>query len=148
VIKEPYFHEPQPHEELESSINHIFQYLEEIQDLWTTSIGKKLLKPKIEEAKEEDMQHCPNEEIDQDHYDYIEHWFKTSTPTRHHSLLHTFLASYNLQLLVSHAHVHCKFYMLNLSMNVSRSVHGFTGSSLSLGGGHIFSSIVGKLVNK
>ena len=96
VIEEPNFHETQPYEELESSNNHVFQYLEETEDLWTTSIGEKPLKLEIEEANEEDMQHCPNEEMNQDHYDYIEHWFQTSTPARHHSFLQTLLASYNL----------------------------------------------------
>jgi len=119
VIAEPDFYDPQPHEELESSNNHVFQSLGETEDLWATSVGEKLLNLEIGEAKEEDMQHCPNEEMDQDRYDYIKHWFQTSNPARHHSLLHTFLASYNLQLLVLHAHVHCKIYMLNLSMNIS-----------------------------
>jgi len=118
VIEELDFHEPQPPEELKSYNNHIFQSLEETEDLWTKSIGEKTLKLEIKEANKEEMQHCPNEEMNQDHYDYIKHWFQTSTPARHHYFLHTLLESYNLQLLFSHAHVHCKFYMLNLSMNV------------------------------
>ena len=69
------------------------------------------------EAKEEDMQHYVEMELE--YHDYIEHWFQTTTPARHHSLLQKFLVLYHLQLLVFHAHIHFQVYMLNLSMNIS-----------------------------
>ena len=69
------------------------------------------------EAKEEDMQHYV--EIELEYHDYIENWFQTSTLARHHSLLQKFLVLYHLQLLVFHAHIHFQVYMLNLSMNIS-----------------------------
>ena len=69
------------------------------------------------EAKEEDMQHY--EEMELECHDYIEYWFQTTTLARHHYLLKKFLVLYHLQVLVFHAHIHFQVYMLNLSMNIS-----------------------------
>lgn len=40
------------------------------------------------EAKEEDTHHYIEMELE--YHDYIEHWFQTTTPTGHHSLLQKF----------------------------------------------------------
>lgn len=67
----------------------------------------------------EDFQSGPNEEVDQDRHDYIEHWFHITINSRHHSLLLLQLfVSNHLNLLVFHAFVHIKVYISNLSMNV------------------------------
>lgn len=97
VIKESEFHE-----EPTSSINHLCQSMEETKDSWTISIGEKSLEPEIEEHSpclstnlvciletnhpQEDnqvnhgmiMEHFQSgthEEVNQEHHDYIEHWF-------------------------------------------------------------------------
>ena len=67
---------------------------------------------------EEDVQHDSNEEMDQEHYDYIEHWYQITTQSKHHSPLQKNLESYHLQLLFFHALVHSKVYISNLSMNI------------------------------
>ena len=69
------------------------------------------------EAKEEDMQHYVEMELE--YHDYIEHWFQTTTPVRHHSLLQKFLVLYHFQLLLFHVQIHFQVYMLNMSMNIS-----------------------------
>ena len=60
------------------------------------------------EAKEEDMQHYVKMELE--YCDYIEHWFQTNTPVRHHFLLQKLLVLYHLQLLIFHAHIHFQVY--------------------------------------
>lgn len=67
---------------------------------------------------EEDVHHCTNEEMDQEHGDCIERWFQAIITSKHHYLLQQLLVSYHFKLLVFDAHVHIKDYISNLSMNV------------------------------
>lgn len=70
------------------------------------------------DMEEEDVQHGPNQEMNQDHHVYMEHWFRTMTKAGQHSPLLKLLLSYHLHLLAFHAHAHFQVYMLNLSMNI------------------------------
>lgn len=97
VIKEPEFHE-----EPKASTDNLFQSMEETKHSWTISTGEKSLEPKIEERSTclstnlvciletnhpqednqvnhgmilEDFQSGTNEEVNQEHHNYIEHWF-------------------------------------------------------------------------
>ena len=131
VIKEPEFHE-----EPKASTDHLCQSMEETEESCTTYDGERPLEPEIEELLpclstnpvcinhsylcgmiEENGQHCLNEEVDQEHHSYIESWFTTIFEPHHSFLLHL-LASNHLHLLVFHALMNIKAYMLNLGMNV------------------------------
>ena len=131
VIKEPEFHE-----EPKASTDHLCQSTEETEDSCTTYDGERPLEPEIEEflpclsidpicinhsdlcgMTKEDGQHCLNEEVDQEHHSYIESSFTTIFEPHHSFLLHL-LVSNHLQLLVFHALINIKAYILNLSMNV------------------------------
>jgi hypothetical protein len=95
VIKEPEFHE-----EPKASTDHLCQSMEETQESWTISTGKKSLESKTEECSTclstnlvciqktnhpqedkqanhgmiiEDFQSGTHEEVNQEHHDYIEH---------------------------------------------------------------------------
>jgi hypothetical protein len=124
------------HEEPKASTDHLFQSMEEIEDSCTTYDGERPLEPEIEELlpclstnpicinhsdlcgiTKEDGQHCLNEEVHQEHYSYIECWFTIIFEPHHYFLLHL-LVSNHLQLLVFHALMNIKAYMLNLGMNV------------------------------
>ena len=129
---------------LQASTYHLFRTIDQAKESQTIFEREKSLAPKNEEfiaclsvapictqetahpkednlhgMAEEDMQQDPNEEMDQDHYDYIEHWYQTATQERHNSPLQKILVSYHLQLLVFHAHVPIKVYISTMSMNVS-----------------------------
>ena len=115
--------------------------MEETKDSWTISTGEKSLEPKTKEHSiclsitftsiskttyselhgmaKEDVHHYLNEERDQDHHDYIEHWFQKIITSRHCSLLPQPFVSHHLQQLVIHTSVYLKVYFSNLSMNVS-----------------------------
>ena len=71
---------------------------------------------------EEDVQCCPNKEMDPKYQDYIERWFQSIFTSKHYSLLQKLFVSYHLQLLVLHALVYCKIFISNLSMNVCVSL--------------------------
>lgn len=70
------------------------------------------------DMEEEDEQHGPNQEMDQEYHDHIEHWFRTMTKAREYSSLLKLLLSYQVHWLVLHAHVHFQVCMINLSMNI------------------------------
>jgi hypothetical protein len=142
-IEEPKFHEPHPREDLEALCNHPFQPIEETKESWTTSDGETPLEPEIEEFLiclsedplctnetshskkydlhgmiEGDMQIVLNEEVNQEHHDFIEHWFQTMTRLNHHSLLRQLFTSYHLNQLVPHVRVLIKVYCSNLNVSI------------------------------
>ena len=103
---------PHPQEDLEVSFDSLFQSIEETEESWTTFNGEPPLEPEIEEfsiclsedptcndetcyskeddlpgMREGDMQSGLIEEVNQEHQDYIEHWFQMTTRLKHHSLL-------------------------------------------------------------
>ena len=63
------------------------------------------------------MQSGLNEEVNQEHQDYIEHWFHMTTRLNHHSLLQQLSTSSSKQLILRIL-VYIKDYLSNLSMNV------------------------------
>jgi hypothetical protein len=63
------------------------------------------------------MQSGLNEEVNQEHHDYIEHWFQMTTRLNHHSLLQQLFTSSSKQLVL-HTLVYIKAYLSNPSMNV------------------------------
>jgi hypothetical protein len=110
--------------------------MEETEDSCTTYDGERRLEHEIEEflpclstdpvcinhsdlcgMTEEDGKHCINEEVDQEHHSYIESWFTTIFKPHHSLLLHLWVSN-QLQLLVFHALIKIKAYILNLGMNV------------------------------
>jgi hypothetical protein len=139
VIEKQDFHKLHPQEDLEASFDHPFQPVEETEESFN---GEKLLEPEIEEfltcispdpvciqetnhPKEDDlhgmiegdMQSGLNEEVNQEHQDYIEHWFQTTTRLKHHSLLQQLSTSSSKQLVLRIL-VYIKDYLSNPSMNV------------------------------
>jgi hypothetical protein len=47
------------------------------------------------ELTEEEIQSGPNEEANQGHHDYIEHWFQMTIRLKYHSLLQQPFTSYH-----------------------------------------------------
>ena len=118
---------PHPQEDLEVSFDSFFQSIKETEESWTTFDGEPPLEPDIEEfficlsedptftdetrySKEDDlpsmtegdMQSGLNEEVNQEHQDYIEHWFQMTTRLKHHSLLQQLSTSSSLKQMVLH----------------------------------------------
>jgi hypothetical protein len=141
VIVEQEFHEPHPQEE--ALCNHPFQLARETKESWITVNGETPLEPEIEEfliclseeplctnetshLKEDDlqgmiegdMQSGLNEEVNQEHHDFIEHWFQTTTKLNHHSLLRQLFTYYHSSQLVPHVRVLIKVYCSNLNVSI------------------------------
>lgn len=113
----------------------------EIDDRCTKSNGEHSAEPEIEEISpclatsfvcipetdypsfsgmtEEDIQSGPNEETSEYHQDYIKHWFEVTIQSKYHSHLQLIFTSSLSKLLIVHAHVPSKVYMLNLGMIIS-----------------------------
>ena len=67
---------------------------------------------------EEYIQSGPNEEVNQEHYDYIELWFQKIIGTKRPCLLQQLFPSYLSKQLVSHTLVYFKEYFSNVSMSM------------------------------
>jgi hypothetical protein len=136
VIDNKNFHETH----LEGLFNHPCQFTEEIRKPWTTSNGEKTTEPKtkefppcpssdplcIQEVNQEDMYGLveegihsgQNEEENQVHCEYIEHWFHTTIRLKHQSLLQKLSTSYHSKQLEYHALVYIKEHFSNMSLNI------------------------------
>jgi hypothetical protein len=66
---------------------------------------------------EGDMQSGRNEEVNQEHHDYIEHWFQNTTILNHHTLLQQLFTS-SPKKLVLRTLLYIKSYLSNPSINV------------------------------
>jgi len=67
---------------------------------------------------EGDMQSGLNEEVNQEHHDFIEHWFHTTTRLNHHSLLRQLFRYYHSIHLVPHVKVLTKVYFSNMNVSI------------------------------
>ena len=125
---------------LEVSLDSSFLSTKEIEKSCTKPDGEHLAEPEIEELSpcpttslicisktnypsvprmtEEEIQSGSNEEMGQYHQDYIKHWFQITIQSKYHSHLQVLFVSHLSKLLIFHAHVPSKVYMLNLSMNI------------------------------
>ena len=72
----------------------------------------------LHDIVEEHIQSDPNEEVNQEHYDYIELWFQKLIEMKHPSLIQQLFASYHLNQLVYHTLVYFKAFLPNLTISM------------------------------
>lgn len=121
VIEAPKSHEPHSQDNQQASSDHLFQTSMEDEDSRTISKGENSLvhendgfttclsvatifiqeitnskEDNLYRMVEEDVQRCPNKEMDPYDQDYIERWFQAIVTSKHHYLLQEFFISYHL----------------------------------------------------
>ena len=134
------FVSPQPKKDLEVSLDSSFLSTKDINESCTKSDGEHRVEPEIKELSpfpsaslvcipktnypsfpgmtEEGFQSGSNEEMNQYHQDYIEHWFQVIIQSKYHSHLQILLVPYQLKQLVSHTLVCVEIYSFKLSVSI------------------------------
>ena len=131
---------PQTQEDLEIFFDSPFESSKETEESCTTFVGEHPIEHEIEEIStcllanlvripetnyldlhgmtKEAFQSVPNEEVEQDHHDYIEQWFQITIKLKYHSFLPLLFVSHLSKQLVLRIFVCIKVYFSKLSMNV------------------------------